>query len=335
MPLHRVVAQKKQQGLSTFCTVFFCLTVPSKARKLRDIPSCATWSKNGTIVAGLRNGTAGNDSMALNEPGPFDFDSDGTLYIADCGNNRVMQWKNGAMSGTQIGGFIRQAQMVFVSSTENIYVTDLKSGSDDLNGIYKYDSITNSWITITRKLPSNTMGFYVNEDQSLIYVTDYGNNIIMSYNLDGTSIRSVVGVESADGNDSYHLSDPSDVFLDEYNNYLYVADSVNNRIQRYKIGEKRGVTVAGVEVGCELNIPVQVIVTSNGDIYALEAFKGRIMKVTNNYTPKCVCIGGCSDSQQLYSVGAFQFDRYGNLYVIQDGNDTVLKFDILLHNCGK
>jgi DNA-binding beta-propeller fold protein YncE len=323
--MHR---KEKQELYHVLYGLFFCLAVPSKARKLLDIPSCATWSKNGTIVAGLRNGTAGNDSMALNNPGSLDIDSDGNLYIVDHGNNRVMQWKNGAMSGIQSGGFIYGPQGIFVSSTGNIYLTDN-------NEMYKYDSITNSWITIIRKLPSSAIGFYVNEDQSLIYVADYGNDIIMSYNLDGTSIGVVAGVESGFQNDSYHLSDPSDVFVDEYNSYLYVADSCNNRIQRYKIGEKNGVTVAGVEVGCEIDIPVQVIVTSNGDIYAWELFKKRIMKVTNNYTPKCVCLVECSDSQQLDSLNSFQFDRHGNLYVIYHGKHTVLKFDISLDNCGK
>jgi DNA-binding beta-propeller fold protein YncE len=320
--------EKKNKDCTTFYTVFFCLTVPSKPRKLLDIPSCATWSKNGTLFVGLRNGTAGNDSMALNDPGSLDIDSDSNLYIVDYGNNRVMQWKNGALSGIQIGGFIYHPQDIFVSSTGKIYITDY-------NEMYKYDSITNSWITIIRKLPDNAMGFYVDEYQSLIYVDSYGEDIIMSYNLDGTPIGIVAGVESESGNDSYHLIDPSDVFVDEYNSYIYVADSVNDRIQRYKIGEKRGVTVAGIEVGCEIDIPVQVIVTSNGDIYALELFKNRIMKVTNNYTPKCVCLVGCSDTRQLDSLQSFQFDRHGNLYVIYPNKHTVLKFGISLDNCSK
>ncbi|CAF1382787.1 unnamed protein product [Rotaria sp. Silwood1] len=156
----------------------------------------------------------------------------------------------------------------------------------------------------------------------------------MSYDLNGAALGPVAGVESADGNDSYHLVDPSDVFVDEFSNYLYVADSVNNRIQRFKIGEKTGVTVAGVEIGCEVNIPVDVVITSNGDIYALELFKNRIMKVTNNFTPKCVCILGCPDSQSFYSPDSFQFDTNGNLYVIDSQQHTVLKFNISLDNCG-
>ncbi|CAF1455115.1 unnamed protein product [Adineta steineri] len=326
---------RKNQGLSYALYRLICLTVLSKTKKLLDIPSCATWSDNGTIVAGLNNGTAGNDSTALNEPGSLYITSDDTLYIVDYGNHRVMKWKHGAMSGIQLGGFIEQPQVIFVSTTGNIYLMGFKLNPDAFNQLYKYDSITNSWITIIRELSSTTPGFYVSEDQALIYVADYTNNIIMSYNLDGTLAGSVVGVVSEDGNDSYHLSDPSDVFVDEYNNYLYVADSVNDRIQRYKIGERRGITVAGVEIGCELNIPVEVIVTSNGDIFAQELFKNRIMKVAKNFTPKCVCIFGCLDSQRSHSLYSFQFDRHGNLYVITDQKHAVLKFDISLKNCRK
>lgn len=59
---------------------------------------------NGTTVAGLANGTAGNSFDALHQPVGLVIDPDKNIYFTDRANDRLMYWKNGANEGTKIAG---------------------------------------------------------------------------------------------------------------------------------------------------------------------------------------------------------------------------------------
>lgn len=69
---------------------------------------------------------------------------------------------------------------------------------------------------------------------------------------------------------------------------LYVCDSRNNRIQRYRIGNSTGTTVAGQTSGSSgtnlnrLTYPNDVDVDSNGNIYVVDTYNNRVMKWTSN-----------------------------------------------------
>jgi hypothetical protein len=57
----------------------------------------------------------------------------------------------------------------------------------------------------------------------------------------------IAGTSFQAGFDSLHLSKPQGIFLDTFYNALYVADSENHRIQRFRpIGNFTGETVAGI-----------------------------------------------------------------------------------------
>jgi DNA-binding beta-propeller fold protein YncE len=64
------------------------------------------------------------------------------------------------------------------------------------------------------------------------------------------------------------------------------------------------------------------------------------MKWTSNYTAGGVCIAGCSGTtglgaNQLNSPRDLRFDSEGNLYVSDQGNNRIQKFEIQLSssNC--
>ncbi|CAF0838789.1 unnamed protein product [Adineta steineri] len=65
-------------------------------------PPGSTNATYGTVVAG-GNG-AGSGASQLNNPRSIIVDSNGTLYIADGGNNRVTRWLKNASSGTTVVG---------------------------------------------------------------------------------------------------------------------------------------------------------------------------------------------------------------------------------------
>jgi len=68
-------------------------------------------------------------------------------------------------------------------------------------------------------------------------------------------------------------------------------------------------------------------------VYVADAANGRIMKWTTNYTAGGICVVGCSGSvgnavNQLRTPRDVKFDRYGNLYVTDQGNNRIQKFII-------
>ncbi|CAF5082261.1 unnamed protein product, partial [Rotaria sp. Silwood1] len=67
-----------------------------------DIHPNATWSKNGITVAG-GNGY-GSEINQLKTPGSLDVDDDQTIYVADCENHRIVEWKSGATNGEVVVG---------------------------------------------------------------------------------------------------------------------------------------------------------------------------------------------------------------------------------------
>jgi DNA-binding beta-propeller fold protein YncE len=74
-----------------------------------------------------------------------------------------------------------------------------------------------------------------------------GNNRIMFWSQNATNGTVIAGVKIA-SNTSMGLNGPLGIALDERNSWLYVADSNNNRIQRYSLNDTwpcNGTTVAG------------------------------------------------------------------------------------------
>ncbi|CAF5229262.1 unnamed protein product, partial [Rotaria magnacalcarata] len=65
-----------------------------------NIPANAKWSQNGVTVAG-GNGKGGATNQ-LNWPQGLFVDDDQTVVIADWGNHRIMQWKNGDTTNGQV-----------------------------------------------------------------------------------------------------------------------------------------------------------------------------------------------------------------------------------------
>ncbi|CAF4509239.1 unnamed protein product, partial [Rotaria magnacalcarata] len=61
-------------------------------------------STNGTLVAGIGNGTAGNGTNQLSCPLGIYVDQSMALYIADSRNGRIQKWLSGASTGTTVGG---------------------------------------------------------------------------------------------------------------------------------------------------------------------------------------------------------------------------------------
>jgi hypothetical protein len=118
--------------------------------------------------------------------------------------------------------------------------------------------------------------------------------------------------------------DPWDVILDS-NNYLYVADYSNCRIQRWAIGGTYGVTVAGNGV-CgsgvgQLFSPAGVFVDSSTNVYVSDYGNRRIQRWSNGASVG-VTVGTNIDCYGIH------VDIYGTIYASDVTNHQILRWSI-------
>ncbi|CAF1027514.1 unnamed protein product [Rotaria sordida] len=161
---------------------------------------------NGTHCLPGVNGSSNNQ---LNFP--FDLAHDpnsGTLYISDSWNHRVMSYIVNASSGTVVAGGNGPG-------TSNIQL--------------------NYPIGIYLDLPSNSL-----------FIANYNSNNIVRWVLGASSWTLVAGSSTGvNGTSSTLLYGPFDVTVDFMGN-VYVADTLNHRIQFFLAGSLNGTTIAGV-----------------------------------------------------------------------------------------
>ncbi|CAF4405295.1 unnamed protein product [Rotaria sp. Silwood2] len=199
---------------------------------------------SGTQIAGT-----GSSGFAYNQfHTPYFISRDtntNTLYIADYNNNRVMSYAPGVSNGTlAIGG-----QGPGTNSTQLYYPVgvyfDLASNSlliANYGGqhIVRWPLSDRSW-TLVAGSPgmvgsSSTRLSYPTgvtlDPMGNMYVADTGNHRIQLFLAGQTNGTTIAGITGVSGSNSTQLNSPYSIRLDNQLN-LYVADTLNHRIQKY------------------------------------------------------------------------------------------------------
>ncbi|CAF1058505.1 unnamed protein product [Didymodactylos carnosus] len=141
-------------------------------------------ASNGIIVAG-GNGR-GNGANQLNQPYGICIDSNSTIYIADCGNNRVQQWYRNFQTGNTVANGLMCPTAVVLDTVGNMYIVDQGN-----HRILRWMIGAQSGATLI-----GTTGVYGSQPNLLYYpssirfdlnwnlfVADYENNRIQRFNL--------------------------------------------------------------------------------------------------------------------------------------------------------
>jgi hypothetical protein len=118
-----------------------------------------------------------------------------------------------------------------------------------------------------------------------------------------------------------------------------VADCRNNRVQLFQSGELNGITVAGYESPnptINLDCPSGIVLDAEKYLFIVDFGNHRIVGSSLNGFR---CLVGCyrSDSQsnRLNDPISFSFDRSGNMFVADQGNNRIQKFEYLESCFGK
>ncbi|CAF1393808.1 unnamed protein product [Adineta steineri] len=142
-----------------------------------------------------------------------------------------------------------------------------------------------------------------------------------------------IGIE---GSASNQLDSPRGIFVD-VNLDLYVADCQNHRVQLFQSGELNGITVAGsksLNPTIELRCPSGILLDAEKYLFIVDQGDSRIVgSGLSGFGCLVGCDGEGSKSNQLSSPISLSFDHSGNMFVTDQSNHRIQKFQYFKKSC--
>ncbi|CAF5054761.1 unnamed protein product, partial [Rotaria sp. Silwood1] len=281
-----------------------------------DIHPNAKWAQNGITVAG-GNGK-GSETNQLNGPYGLYVDDDQTIYVADCQNHRIMEWKSGATNGKVAAGGNGEGNGAHQLSFPYDVIIDKESDSLIISDYGNRRVVRWPRRNGTRgeTIISNVSCFGLTmDDNGYLYVVDGRKHEVRRYKI-GDTKGTVVAGGNGDGNRPDQLYYPHCVFVDR-DHSVYVSDSGNCRIMKWEEGAKQGIIVAGDQRQgnslTQLDCPQAVVVDQLDTVYVVDRDNHRIMRWPKGATQGSVIVGGNgkgAQSNQLNVPIGLSFDRH-------------------------
>lgn len=224
---------------------------------------------------------------------------------------------------------------LFVATSGDIYVDAYIS----IGGVIKWT--LNSTIGVPIMYACNWCWDLFVDVSNTLYCSMYHLHQVVTKSLNSYSnaFSTVAGIRSTRGSASNMLDNPLGIFVD-VNFDLYVADTSNNRIQLFPLGELYATTVAGSgssTTTITLNHPTAVVLDADKYLFIVDSGNHRIV---GSGPTGFRCIVGCSKpggsaANQLFNPLSLSFDSYGNMFVTDPENHRIQKFILSTNSCSK
>lgn len=281
-----------------------------------------SWRLDNVTV--IRNNTLGIRPRGLS------IDQNNTIYLTDAQNHRVLIFDEGQILPTRnISLGLTAPAGIFVTKEGNIYV-----GDGLTNGAVK-QYLSNSTLM-------NTLVMFTNSTCSSLFV-DSNETLYCSLTVEHRIER--ISLTSSGANSSLTIAGnglcaltpqalcfPQGLFIDS-NGDLYVADTANDRIQRFRSGQSNGTTIVGngSSLALTLRQPTSVTIDGSNAMYILDNNRQRILRSTSN---EYRCIIGCTTPSRITFLD-LTFDRQGNLFGYNEQEGALYKLVLSRNSCSK
>ena len=342
--------------------VFVADTVNNRVLAFTSPQTGANQTANVVIgQTSLSGNTAGHTQTTLNFPEGVFVDDHGNLWVADTGNNRVLEYASASLNSNGPSAASIFGQVDFNSNGQN--QNGGNPTADTLFGpinVWVQPTTENVFITDTandRILIFNAPALPATDPGAdfVIGQADFTHRVLSGCTLSGNNTSSNSATPTAAG-----LCDPSAAVEDVSGN-LYVADANNNRVLRYANGfgsHASASAVLGQEVFTRVRAPFvndigfwqprAVAIDSAEHLYVADYLNNRVLGWQsalsfNNGDPATLVVGqtdfitdfgdfnstallvGLPTASNLSGPQGLAVDQLGNLFVADTGNQRVLQ----------
>ena len=286
----------------------------------------ATWNSSGITFAD-------NSTIGM-YPRSIFINTDNTVYAVNYQNGTIQIWLEGSASPTgTIFTNATNSNSLFFGAISDIYV-------DNGNAYQRVEvwreNAANYQSTLS--VSGSCYGLFIDSNNSL-YCSLYDSHQVIKRSLNSSdSQQTIVAGISCPGYLPHTLYYPRGIFV-TLRFDLYVADSVNNRIQLFPSGQVNGTTVTGREAlgTIQLNRPTAVVLDADGYLFITDSYNHRIVR---SGPSGFWCVIGCTGaagpaSDQLANPQIMTFDSHGNIFVADTNNNRIQKFILSSNICSK
>lgn len=226
------------------------------------------------VVAG-GNGP-GIDADQLDHPLGLAVGDDGTLFVSDTWNRRIMRWRPGATAGEQIATLMEEPAQLTLGDDGWLYWASTLEG--DVFRTHVVDDRTEP-LTGGDDRPIAPHGLALDAAGN-VYASDLHDARVVRWSPDTRGWTTVAGGDGH-GQRADQFSSPSGLAVDAAG-MLYVADGINGRVQRWAPGATAGVTVAGGDgwgLGLhQLAQPCDVALGPAGELFVTDCRTERVIR---------------------------------------------------------
>ena len=300
----------------------------------------ATWNPNAiSFKAG---------SWGQSKPRSVFVDRDNDVYATCTDLNFIEIWRKGKKdSPTQFWGWgFERPSSIFVSAAGEMFIDNSQRedgverwSADQLYKPLPVGGKHQSKRPVVLKVDEPCFGLSMDTNNNLYCSLRAEHKVVQrSLETNNQKLIALVAGDGSRGSSSTTLSGPCGIFVDR-NFTLYVADTDNNRLQKFLFGTRIGTTVAGnsSKPPVLLNMPTGVILDADGNLFITDSGNNRVIA---SGPTGFRCIVGCSRvsglrADQLSNPGSLSFDPYGNIYVADTNGNRIQKFVLASNSCSK
>lgn len=286
-----------------------------------------TWYSDGITFA--------NSTLLNGRPFGIFIDRNNNVYLSNQLSGYILVWYNTNYAPTYtLSSNGMQVMGLFVTTSGDIYAGDFND-----NEIRKWSTKrNNSELVMTFSSPC--LFLFIDINNTIYCSMSNINQVAKKWlnNTDSTYYVIAGNDNGAPGSSNSTLYFPCQTYVDTNFN-LYVADSGNNRIQKFMYGSQRATTVAGrgAPGTILLYVPYGITFDANGYIFITDSNNNRIVG-SGPFGFRCLI--GCARigdlaSDHLYHPRSLSFDSFGNIYVMDRDNNRTQIFMLASNSCSK
>ena len=285
----------------------------------------ATW--NASAVTFASSNTIGS------EPFGIFVNRNNTVYIPNRANGTLFIWLNGnTLLRKNVSGNPSSINSLFVNDLEEIYIDH----GSVFGRVDKYTLNSNNSNSVLYVCDTCDGLFIDTRNNLFCSMASYDQVIRKSLNVPSNTYTIVAGGTTS-GSTPDLLSYPYGIFVDENFN-LYVADFLNDRIQRFVSGQLNATTVAGSGSinTIVLSGPTAVVLDAEGYLFIVDSYNHRIIgSGPNGFRCIVACSGAGVGATAMEYPHTMAFDTFGNIFVSDELNGRVQKFLLRENSCGQ